>query len=103
MSEKRNSNLGKTVIFSIFLFGSVLMVITIITLDLVGVTTDVNGYIRSTPSCEETSSEVNTRNYDGGQRQGGGRGEGEDHNEVLESPTPTIDFSTYDIEIEDDF
>jgi len=103
MKETRDQNLGKTSIFSIFLFGSVLLIITIIATDLVkGGSTD--GYVRSTPALvtpigfEETLSAAPTRGRGEGQGHGEGQGQGESYNQGEESPTPTINFTTYPTE-----
>lgn len=103
MKADRNRNPGKTTIFSIFLFGSVLLIITIIASDLVG-GGETNGYVRSTPALvtpigfEETLSAAPTRGRGEGQGQGEGHGEGEGHNEGEELPTPTINLTTYPTE-----
>lgn len=103
MKTARNRNPGKTIIFSIFLFGSVLLIITIIASDLVG-EGDTNGYVRSTPALstpigfEETLSAAPTRSRGEGQGQGEGHGDGEGHNQEEDFPTPTLNLTTYPTE-----
>lgn len=106
MTPARDRDLGKITLFSIFLFGSVLLIITIIASDLMG-GIDTNGYVRSTPALvtppgfEETLEAAPTRRPGEGQGLGDGQGEGhsgegrEDHQD---GPTPTIDFTTYPTE-----
>jgi len=103
MKAARNRNLGKTTIFGIFLFGSVLLIIIIIASDLAG-KGDTSGYVHSTPALvtpigfEETLSAAPTRDRGEGQGQGEGHGDGEGHNEGEELPTPTINLTTYPTE-----
>jgi len=103
MKPAKKRNLTKTTIFSIFLFGSVLLIITIIATDLGG-EADNTGYVHSTPALttpigfEETLSAAPTRGRGEGQGQGEGQGDGEGHNQGEQYPTPTINFTTYPTE-----
>lgn len=105
MKPKREGSLGKTTIFSIFLFGSVLLIITIIASDLMGGAVDSSDSLRSTPALvtsegfEKTLSAAPTKGqgegHNGGQGQGKENGEGDDHDDL---PTPTFNLTTYPTE-----
>lgn len=99
MSRDQNkSSIGKITGFSIFLFGSVLLIMVIWANELFGSNVDQTNYVRSTlvistpPGYEETLSAMPTKGHGEGTGEGQGKGDGgEDHED---HPTPTINFTT---------
>ena len=95
MDRKKPNPLGKNIIFSIFLFGSLVLILSMWAIDLTGGEPEAQGYVRATLAIHPTQEgfQLTLEAQPTKEHEPSYSGQGQGQHEV--TPTPTFDVDSW--------